>query len=256
MSDDDKILIDEKEKIAVRRGDFPNEISTLATLVHGLKQLYALVKQRENDFEQAGGNKIVGFSFGSTTPEESFLNTSIACYFHWFGTSLCNYVRLSGYVRGMTIGEFTRADLTSGSGGTNVKKAIDKYVKSVDEIAEVLVWRNKVFGHFAITDPRNDNIATLDMSVISPVTLEERYCVGGLTMLRKNSSGSHTSGLPRWSLTGVFESLEPRYWPGLSFAPRNPTPGEKHSHPAIDRILKTPMMKRLVGDPDGADGTV
>jgi len=72
-----------------------------------------------------------------------------------------------------------------------------------------------VFGHFAITDPRQeDNIATLDMSVIFPVTFENGfYVVGGLTLMKGNTSGSHTSQLPHWSLTNVFETLTPRFWP-------------------------------------------
>ncbi len=109
-------------------------------------------------------------------------------------------------------------DLRDASKFKQVKKAIDDYVIGIAELDRVRVWRNKVFAHFAITDPfKDDNIATLDMSVIFPVSFEGRYVVGGMTMLRSNSGGSYKSELPRWSLTEVFESLEPHFWPGLKY---------------------------------------
>ena len=55
------------------------------------------------------------------------------------------------------------------------------------------------------------------MSVIFPVSFEGRYVVGGMKMTRRDSSGVHESQLPRWSITEVFESLEPRFWPGVKF---------------------------------------
>ena len=76
----------------------------------------------------------------------------------------------------------------------------------------------KVAGHFAITAPiEKDNIATLDMSVMHPLSLENGiYHVGGMTLFKKNSTGEHTSDIPTWSLTKVFDSLGPRYWPNSS----------------------------------------
>lgn len=96
-------------------------------------------------------------------------------------------------------------------------RAITAYVNSVPELAPVVRWRNKVAGHFAITDPiEKDNIATLDMSVMHLLSLENGiYHVGGMTLFKKNSTGEHTSNIPTWSLTKVFDSLGPRYWPNL-----------------------------------------
>ena len=58
---------------------------------------------------------------------------------------------------------------------------------------------------------------TLDMTVMYPVTFEGRYNVGAMTLSKGNSKERHVSDLPKWSLTEVFESLIPRYWPTLRF---------------------------------------
>jgi hypothetical protein len=191
------ILLDGIERLEVSQSDYFNEIVTLRTLIMGLRQLYGMVKSKEVAYERAGGDKVSGgfYGFASDAHRESL--ETIACCFHWFGLSVCNYVRLTGFVRGLSCGDFSRSALQDPSKFRIVKTAIDDYVASIAELNDVRVWRNKVFAHFAITDPfRDDNIATLDMSVIFPVSFEGRYVAGGMTMLRTNSSGSYNSELP------------------------------------------------------------
>ncbi len=231
------VKIDLLEGIEVNRQDYLNEIVTLRTLLMGLKQLSTMVKCKEVAFANGGGDKIKVMSFGATSPKEQEFLDTVACFFHWFGISVCNYVRLVGFIRGLARGDFVRADLKDSTKFKQVKSSIDAYVVSVGEIEAVRVWRNKVFAHFAITDPyKDDNIATLDMSIIFPITFEGIYVVGGMTMTRKDASGTYVSDLPRWSLTEVFESLIPRYWPELSFQtgespapPAAPTEGDSES---------------------------
>lgn len=213
------ILLDGIEQIEVPGDDYLNEVVTLSTLRNGIRQLYGMVKKREVAFDRAGGSEYKMFSFGSKNPDERHVLETIACFFHWFGISVCNYARLVGFIRGLSRGTFSRADLTDFNAFKVVKPAIDDYVSEIAELGDVKIWRNKVFAHFAITDPfKADNIATLDMSVMFPVALLNwRYVVGGLQHFRGNSKGSFTSELPQWSLTEVFESLEPRFWPGLRF---------------------------------------
>jgi hypothetical protein len=214
------ILLDAIENLEVPLKGCENEVGTLRTLVSGIKRLYAPIKTKEVHFEQATGGKMIVSSFGATNDEERELNDIIACYFHWFGISICNYVRLTGFIRGMNLGHFSRKDLRDSKNFKTVRDSTNAYVDSVVEIEPVRVWRNKVFAHFAITDPlKDDNIATLDMSVIHPITFEGKYFVGGMTMFLRNEDGSATSELPRWSLTEVFEALTPRYWPNLEFTP-------------------------------------
>lgn len=213
------VFLDAIEHVEISSNDHANEVGTLRTLFRGLHQLYGMIKRRELDFEHQialklePGQKLKVFAQGLDYDGTSERLDAIACFFHWFGVSLCNFARLVGYIRGVEKGEFARSDLHDKTNFKTIKEAIDAYVASIPELANVLVWRNKVFGHFAITDPRkDDNIATLDMSVIFPVTFENRYFVGGLTMTKGNATSSHTSQLPRWSVTEVFEALIPRFW--------------------------------------------
>jgi hypothetical protein len=131
--------------------------------------------------------------------------------------SVCNFARLVGFINGLEKKLFTREDLDAKANFPKIKKVVDNYANSLIELEKVRVWRNKVSSHFAITDPYpDDNIATLDMSVVFPVSFDNRYIVGGWTMMKSNSTGPHASQLPRWSLTEVFESLVPRFWPNYS----------------------------------------
>jgi hypothetical protein len=212
------IAIDTVAKLEIRPDDHFNEFRTLQTLSQGIYQLYMIIKHRELEFERrCGSNKMIVQSFGiDFDGSREHLNT-IACYFHWFGVSLCNYARLVGFIYGLEKKLFTRTDLGAKANFKSIKEAIDAYVNSVIELEKVRFWRNKVGAHFAITDPyKDDNIATLDMSVVFPVSFENRYVVGGFTMMKGNSTESHTSQLPRWSLTEVFETLVPRFWPDYS----------------------------------------
>ncbi len=150
--------------------------------------------------------------------------------FHWFGVSVYNVARLAGFVRGLAKKEFTRADLQDASRFNAVRASVNAYVKSLPELAAVLVWRHKVGAHFAITAPQDgDNIATLDMSVTFPVTFTNgRYYVGELVMMQKNHAGIFTSEIPTWSVTEVFEAIIPRYWPHVTIVPA-PMPAEEPS---------------------------
>jgi hypothetical protein len=135
--------------------------------------------------------------------------------FHWFGVSVCNYARLVGFIRGASAGHFSRSDLNDPVKMEAIHSSVTTYVKGVPEIADVLIWRNKVAAHFAITAPhKTDSIATLDLSVMFPVSFaDDRYTVGDFVLTRKNAAGAFVSDLPGWSVTEVFEQLIPRYWP-------------------------------------------
>jgi hypothetical protein len=230
------VLLDGVERLEVPTTPYANEIRNLRTLSIGLCRLAEMIKPREMRFqEQTGGNLVVSM-YGGTTPEESDQLDLIACTFHWFGVTICNYARLVGFVRGLERGDFTRSDLAAVGDKAKIeaiKRSITGYVSMVSELANVKVWRDKVSAHPAITDPRkDDNIATLDMSVIFPVSFENGlYVVGGITLIKKNSTGSHRSELPQWSLTQVFESLIPRYWPNLAL--RAPLPPEQQPPDAV-----------------------
>lgn len=217
-----QVLLDGVENLVAEANDHANEIGTLQMLQHGLMSLATAIKRREMQYAEI--TKKMKFTFMGATNERELTDLRmIACFFHWFGVSVCNYARLVGFIRGLEKKQFTRNDLQAVTAFKGISKEIKAYVEGISELADVLVWRNKVAGHFAITDPRaDDNIATLNMSVMHPVSLENGiYYVGGFTLTQSNPSGTHTSALPMWSVTQVFESLMPRFWPGAKFEIHN-----------------------------------
>lgn len=149
-------------------------------------------------------------------PDSTPVNLDIiACIFHWFGVTLSNYVRVIGFIRGLRNGTIKREDLLllDKTKRNTIKDVIDEYRDNISELVPVQKWRDKVYAHPAITYTwKDDNIATLEMSVIFPVSFNNgRYYVGDMVL----NVGNAISELPRWSLTEVFESLVPRFWPGF-----------------------------------------
>jgi hypothetical protein len=197
-----------------------NEQRTLQMLSTGLVGIASNIKQRELAWQKQFGAKVKVQIYGLDIDGTKGDLDQIACFFHWFGVSLCNYARLVGFVRGLAVNDFSRADLSDPTKFKAVKESVDRYVNAVPELSDVVVWRNKVGAHFAITAPhKSDNHSTLDMSIMFPVTFTNgQYRVGELTLTRKNSSGTHNSAIPCWSVTEVFEKLIPRYWPNMTIA--------------------------------------
>jgi hypothetical protein len=210
------ITLDTVAGLSVDPAGYPNELTSLGMLKQGLLTLANNIKQREGRYAETVRDNIA-FTMGSDDPDEWAELNLIGCMFHWFGVSACNYARLVGFIRGLERNHFTRRDLLVRQRFIDVKKSVNEYVDSIPELKDIVVWRNKVAGHFAITDPyKDDNITTLDLSVMFPVTFEHGiYTVGGLTLLKSNSTGSYTSQIPRWAVTRVFDTLIKRYWPDI-----------------------------------------
>lgn len=215
------VTLDAIAGVSVDSNDYFNECRTLQMLSTGLVGVADNLKRREAAWEEQTAGKVKFHVYGLDIDGTKGNLDLIACFFHWFGVSLCNFARLVGFVRGLSVNEFSRADLSDPAKFDAVKASVDEYVKDVPEMSDIVVWRNKVGAHFAITAPRkSDNVSTLDMSVMFPVTFTDgQYRVGELTLTRKNSSGTHTSAIPCWSVTEVFENLLPRYWPHITVAP-------------------------------------
>jgi hypothetical protein len=206
-------IVDHVAGIEGTEAECLNELITLECLTTGLAALAMQVSSYEKPFR---GRKIfcVGFGLPDMPPGAEDL---LPCLFHWFGTSLCNYARLVGFISGIHSGAFSRSATEDPANFDLIKKHCTSYVKSIPELEPVQIWRNKVFAHFALTDPRkSDNAALLDVSTMSPIVLiDGRFSVGGVVIATRGAEVE----MPTWSMTSVFEALEARYWPGVKFEP-------------------------------------
>jgi hypothetical protein len=135
----------------------------------------------------------------------------IACYFHWFATSLVNYVRLVGFIDFLNKKRWAVESLQDRERKSQVKVSCKSYIDGISEVQRVLKWRNKIAAHFAATDPwEQDNISTLQDSIQHPITYSRPYYYANLHVF---GLGEGESAIPEWSLTETFESLSSRYWP-------------------------------------------
>lgn len=216
-------VVDGVRNVAISVEDGGNELPTLGYLQAGLDDIYQKTKIYEflflQKYEKESGKRNLqgwGLDFLNFPGNEARL---IPCYFHWFGTSMVNYVRLVGFLDGVASKSFSREDLESEKGCEKVKLYCDEYVRGVKELAAVLVWRNKIAAHFAITDPKSrgkgrDNLALLNLATMFPVGFSDgRFIVGQVGHSRMDKAGvTHSAKLPLWSLTHVYETLRERFF--------------------------------------------
>lgn len=204
-------IIDSVEGISLNVDAYMNEFSTLQTLTRGILHLANQVHAFERDRKPKEGTS--HWVFGASKEELPEVEL-VTCHFHWFATTVCNYARLVGLLRVLASGIHCREDLTTKQDDVNA--SINDYVGAVTEIAALVQWRNRIAAHFAITAPRkkDNDIASLEYTITHPVTLHDGiYYVGEIGIHRSSSGKVYKGELPVWSLTEVFGSLIPRYWP-------------------------------------------
>jgi hypothetical protein len=139
----------------------------------------------------------------------------VPCAFNWFAVTLVNYLRLIGLVQLMNTNRWKSDALADQLNAKAIKAHCTDFVRMA--VPDVYLWRNKVSAHFAATDPfRDDNLGTLEQSIMNPVTYKyPHYHVG---LLKWNTAGE-TSQLPSWALTKVYEELRNRFWPEMQLRP-------------------------------------
>jgi hypothetical protein len=178
-----------------------NVLRSLDYLREGLMFLNGQVTRLEEMvFDRLDPAKVEWF-FGNAPHLEGVPQGLVACSFHWYAVSACNFVRLSGWL----------------THGQDTKKA-NKYVERV--MPEVKLWRDKVAAHFAITDPRPggkypDNPADLVKSVMFPIAWNDRaFWTNSLQLSIGTGTQVHSSrsGMD-WSLTETHQKLSERFWP-------------------------------------------
>jgi len=216
MADSDLILLDHTAKISLDIRKPPvNNLHALNYLPIGLFSLAmdVMIAEGRKHNEHQGQFAVEMFSL---------IPPIVPCAFHWFSTSVVNYVRLIGLIDLLNKMGWSSDDTIVPDNRKAIRSHCTEYVKGV--IPEIYEWRNKVSAHFAITDPYdNDNLGTLEESVMNSIAyVAPRYRAGAL----KFSTKGETSTLPNWSVTETYERLIERYWPGtvISYDPRNAKP--------------------------------
>jgi hypothetical protein len=199
-----------------------NELVTLQTLEAGLHELAVSVWCHEESLRREDEAENRQRFFGNVPGLHPHTRSLLACFFHWYGVTLCNYARLVGFVGAIEAGVISKDLLQSydKKAFLRVKAASDAYVKSVAEIKDVVTWRNKVAAHFAMTAPReDDNPMTLEASVVYPVSYDAgRFRVGTWVLGQVYQDGTkYGSEIPMWSLTEIHEDISGRYWPEFQF---------------------------------------
>ena len=205
-------IIDHLAQHSVSDADGRNELNTLSVLGSGIHSIVQTVESYEQAIRShlgtaAKSSGFYGFGMPGLPPSAESL---LPCLFHWYGITICNYARLVGFLSGISSGVYTRSATEDSSNYKLIKEHCDNYVSSIPELEPVKIWRNKVFAHFALTDPRaNDNAALLDVSTMSPTSfLGGRFHVGGVTIACRGAAIS----MPAWSITETYEQLSSRFW--------------------------------------------
>lgn len=174
-----------------------NELLSLRYLASGLWFLNNQVRKIETQVCEKAPRNRRGSHFGNSPDLEGVPQDLVACAFHWYAVSACNYVKMVGWL--------TNAGDSEKAG---------RYMERV--LPQVHLWRHKVAAHFAITDPRkDDNAADLAMSVMFPIAFDDdAFCTGALTLTMSSGGQQSTSRRDMgWSLTRTHRSLTLRYWP-------------------------------------------
>jgi hypothetical protein len=194
------MIIDHVDKLGLgdeRVKQYFNELRSLGYLAKGLSFLNDQVQKIEAEVRGRLNKDRKVFMFGNAPPLQGIPQELVACAFHWYSVSACNYVKLVGWLV---------------NGGDTAKAT--EYLKLV--LPEVYVWRNKMGSHFARTSARKeDTPADLAKSVMFPISFDDNAFYGSSLVLAMTSGGQGSSSRKdmRWSLTHTHQKLALRYWP-------------------------------------------
>ena len=194
------MIIDHVDNLDLRDEDakqYFNELRSLEYLAKGLSFLNSQVQKVEAEVIDRLEKNLKVFIFGNAPQLQGIPQDLIACAFHWYSVTACNYIRLVSWLV---------------NGGDTAKGT--KYLKLV--LPEVYLWRNKLGAHFARTSPRKeDTSADLAKSVMFPISFDDDAFYAGSLVLGMTSGGTKSASRKdmRWSLTHTHQQLGLRYWP-------------------------------------------
>lgn len=186
-------VIDNRSVPAPLSGNQSNALNSLKYLSQGLSWLARAVGSEEQKLAiQLPSDKRL--TLWGNNPELSTAPMGmLACSFHWYAVSACNFVRLAGWL----------------TNGGDDAAALD-YLKAV--LPDVKVWRDKVGAHFAIAGPLpKDSQADLMSSVLFPIGWDDDCFVAAPMNLVLGGRRPSASSLQRWSVTRTHEALQSRF---------------------------------------------
>lgn len=201
-----KIILDHIDNIYIDQ-TFPiKNLHALNYTAEGIHALAHIVRQEEINFfiEEKG-----------TPPDIMMMglkNQNILMnHFNWFSISIINYVRLVGFIDIVNKNSFTREQIIETDNHRLIKNYCKEYIKNV--IPEIYTYRNKLSAHYSLTDPfRDDNIATLESSVMNSIVYRDYHYEGGGLIW---GAGEDLTEIKPWKLTQIYEDLCIRYWPSI-----------------------------------------
>jgi hypothetical protein len=174
----------------------PSEDYTLRFLWEGLEYLCTQVRRCEQEVAKTTDAGCTCFEYGNLNPPRVPMGL-VNCSFQWYAVSVCNFVRLVGYLR-------LRADADA--------PRSDEYLKRV--LPEVKPWRDKVAAHPARTShKKEDSLAEKEASIMPSVGLcgGVFYASPMTRTIRHGAKTSTSAALVPWSLTSVHEGLRTRF---------------------------------------------
>lgn len=210
MSGPNTEILDTVAGIEINRDTFPiHNLHALDYLPKGLYELAMTVRNKEiRELSRHIENGIIPASVYMP----GHFGRSVASLFDWFSLSLTNYLRLVALVDIVSRHQWDLQQISHNR--EKVKQHCAAYTKKV--APEVLIWRNKVAAHPALTDPQYDNLAMLQSSVADSFTFfHGRFVAGSMKFV----VGSKEPPIVPWSVTEVYERLAPRFWNQATLPP-------------------------------------
>ena len=193
------MILDKEESIVFHREDEAiMNGHVFAQNLHGLNFIDRTVRHAELEF--AKQHRGVVFTMG--------IPAVVGSFFGWFCMTLMNHLRLVKLLQLMKANGWSTIDLQTNR--AMISSECTGYARSV--APEIAAWRNKVFAHYAMTMPYdNDSIELLNQSVWTYLTYRStRFELG------RSAPSFGTDALPSWSIIMEYERLAPRLWSDLS----------------------------------------
>lgn len=202
---EDKYLLDTLQGIIWERKNSP--LKNALSLFHLSEGIFFLANEtRKKEID------IIVQSNGDPPKFKMFDREAILVdnYFYWFSVSLINYLKLVCLIGTVKENNWLLSDLDNKENKKHYTEQCIKYVNDI--VPDIVKWRNKIGAHFAIIDPRRDNLSTLINSV-KPIIYKLPFYMASEAQFNYHDTESQNMDIPKWSLTETYTNLTSRFFP-------------------------------------------